>query len=61
MDVSATYQGQPIRIINVDVTGSQGFITFLNADNEIRVGRTANIKQNTSATTAIASDGTINS
>jgi hypothetical protein len=56
MEISATYKGNAVTIVDIDVNGSTGYVTYKTAGNDLVVDRFA-FPTNTSTTSATIATG----
>lgn len=54
MEISATYKGLAVTIVDVDVNGSTGYVTFKTAGGDLVIDRFAMPVTNTSTSATIA-------
>ena len=59
MNVTATYKGQSVTIVDVDVNGSSIYVTYVDASNVMYVDKSM-INPMASAATQIATGATVN-
>lgn len=58
MDISGTYKGQTVNIVDVDVNGSTAYVTFRDTGGTLFVDRIA-IPTNSGVTSAVIATGTV--
>jgi hypothetical protein len=58
MEISATYKGEAVTIVDVDVNGSTGYVTFKDSGGTLIIDRFA-MPTNTSATSAAIATGAV--
>ena len=58
MDISATYKGESVNIVDIDVNGSTAYITYRNAATELVVDRMA-FPTSSGITSAVIATGSV--